>query len=124
MRRHGQAQLENQTIWTGDNLDIMRGMNSQSVDLIYLDPPFNSKADYAAPIGSPAAGATFKDTWTLPYHHDDDMLSLCHNELWEPRMLLTEIFYMHSIGYGPTVRRNPVPYASVCASSEPGSRGG
>lgn len=53
------------TIWTGDNLPIMRGMNSESVDLIYLDPPFNSKADYAAPIGSKAAGAEFKDTWTL-----------------------------------------------------------
>ena len=55
----------NQTIWTGDNLDIMRGMNSATVDLIYLDPPFNSKANYAAPIGSKAAGAAFKDTWTL-----------------------------------------------------------
>lgn len=32
-----------QTIWTGDNLDIMRGMNSATVDLIYLDPPFNRK---------------------------------------------------------------------------------
>ena len=53
------------TIWTGDNLYIMRGMNSASVDLIYLDPPFNSKTDYAAPIGSKAAGAAFKDTWTL-----------------------------------------------------------
>ena len=40
-------------------------MNSESVDLIYLDPPFNSNANYAAPIGSEAAGAEFKDTWTL-----------------------------------------------------------
>ncbi len=55
----------NRTIWTGDNLEIMRGMNSESVDLIYLDPPFNSKVSYAAPIGSKAAGAAFKDTWTL-----------------------------------------------------------
>lgn len=55
----------NRTMWTGDNLDIMRGMNSESVDLIYLDPPFNSNRDYAAPIGSKAAGAAFKDTWTL-----------------------------------------------------------
>ena len=55
----------NQTIWTGDNLNIMRGMNSDCVDLIYLDPPFNSNANYAAPIGSQAAGAAFKDTWTL-----------------------------------------------------------
>lgn len=43
----------------------MRGMNSETVDLIYLDPPFNSNANYAAPIGSQAAGAAFKDTWTL-----------------------------------------------------------
>ena len=55
----------NRTIWTGDNLDIMRGMNSDSVDLIYLDPPFNSNRDYEAPIGGEAAGAAFKDTWTL-----------------------------------------------------------
>ena len=55
----------NHTIWTGDNLPIMRGMNSGCVDLIYLDPPFNSNQDYAAPIGSKAAGAAFKDTWTL-----------------------------------------------------------
>ena len=33
---------KNRTLWTGDNLDILRGMNSESVDLIYLDPPFNS----------------------------------------------------------------------------------
>ena len=53
------------TIWTGDNLDILRGMNSECVDLIYLDPPFNSNQDYAAPVGSKAAGAAFKDTWHL-----------------------------------------------------------
>ena len=53
------------TIWTGDNLDILRGMNSETVDLIYLDPPFNSNRNYAAPVGSKAAGAAFKDTWTL-----------------------------------------------------------
>ena len=40
-------------------------MNSASVDLIYLDPPFNSNTNYAAPIGSQAAGAEFTDTWGL-----------------------------------------------------------
>lgn len=55
----------NRTLWTGDNLDVMRGMNSESVDLIYLDPPFNSNRTYAAPVGSKAAGASFKDAWTL-----------------------------------------------------------
>lgn len=55
----------NRTIWTGDNLHIMRGMNSDCIDLIYLDPPFNSNRNYEAPIGSKAAGAAFKDAWTL-----------------------------------------------------------
>ncbi len=55
----------NRTLWTGDNLDILRGMNSETVDLIYLDPPFNSNQEYAAPVGSAAAGAAFKDTWAL-----------------------------------------------------------
>ena len=57
--------VKNRTLFIADNLPIMRGMNSDSVDLIYLDPPFNSDANYAAPIGSEAAGAVFKDTWSL-----------------------------------------------------------
>ena len=57
--------FSDRTIWTGDNLDILRGLNSASIDLIYLDPPFNSNRNYAAPVGSTAAGAAFKDTWTL-----------------------------------------------------------
>ena len=48
------------TIWTGDNLDILRGINSETVDLIYLDPPFNSNRTYSAPIGSKAAGAAWR----------------------------------------------------------------
>ena len=57
--------IENRTIFTGDNLDIMPGMDSESVDLIYLDPPFNSNRHYQAPVGSKAAGAAFKDAWTF-----------------------------------------------------------
>ena len=74
----GNTNWENQTIWAGDNLDILRGMNSESVDLIYLDPPFNSKKNYAAPIGSEAAGAAFKDTWTL-----NDVDEAWHGEIAE-----------------------------------------
>ncbi len=54
-----------ETLWTGDNLHVLRGMNDACVDLIYLDPPFNSNRMYEAPIGSKAAGAAFKDAWTL-----------------------------------------------------------
>ena len=69
---------KSKTVLTGDNLYVMRGMNSESVDLIYLDPPFNSNRAYAAPIGSEAAGAAFKDTWTLS---DVDLVE--HNRLKE-----------------------------------------
>ena len=66
------------TVWTGDNLPVLRGMNSECVDLIYLDPPFNSNRTYEAPIGSKAAGAAFKDAWTL-----DDVDVHEHGELAE-----------------------------------------
>ncbi|MBC6437785.1 MAG: HNH endonuclease [Rhodobacteraceae bacterium] len=66
------------TVWTGDNLHVMRGINSECVDLIYLDPPFNSNRMYKAPIGSIAAGAAFKDMWTL-----DDVDVYEHGELAE-----------------------------------------
>ena len=43
------------TIRTGDNLDILRGLNSAPVDLICLDSPFDSNHNYAAPVGSAPA---------------------------------------------------------------------
>ena len=81
-----QPNWQNQTLWTGDNLDIMRGMNSESVDLIYLDPPFNSNRDYAAPIGSEAAIVGFKDTWTL-----NDLDLAWHGEIAESEPALYSI---------------------------------
>jgi len=57
--------VKNRTIFTGDNLPIMRGLETESVDLIYLDPPFNKNRIFQAPIGSPAEGAAFRDIWTL-----------------------------------------------------------
>ena len=71
-----EANFASESIWTGDNLPVMRGMNSGCIDLIYLDPPFNSNRTYEAPIGSKAAGASFKDAWTL-----DDVDVHEHGEL-------------------------------------------
>lgn len=56
--------VRHRTMFTGDCLAVLRGFEDACVDLIYLDPPFNSKHNYAAPIGSKAAAA-FLDTWTL-----------------------------------------------------------
>ncbi len=51
-------------LYTGDNIHFLHRFDSESVDLIYLDPPFNSKRTYSAPIGSKAAGTSFKDMWS------------------------------------------------------------
>lgn len=55
---------QTKTIYTGDNLAVLNGMNSEIIDLIYLDPPFNSKRMYHATTGSNAEGGSFKDIWT------------------------------------------------------------
>ena len=57
--------VQNRTIFTGDNLDVLRGVNSACIDLIYLDPPFNTGKQWQAPLDSDAAGAVFDDVWTL-----------------------------------------------------------
>jgi site-specific DNA-methyltransferase (adenine-specific) len=57
-------------LYYGDNLDVLRGaIASESIDLIYLDPPFNSNANYNILFKSPAGTAAdsqieaFEDTW-------------------------------------------------------------
>lgn len=59
------------TLFHGDNLDILRDfISDESVDLIYLDPPFNSNRDYnvlfkeKSGVASPAQMEAFTDTWT------------------------------------------------------------
>src|SRR5690606_3642200 len=59
------------TLFYGDNLDVLRNdIASRSVDLVYLDPPFNSQKDYniffTTPAGkkSEAQVTAFEDYWT------------------------------------------------------------
>ena len=86
-------------MWTGDNLDIMRGMNTESVDLIYLDPPFNSNEDYSAPVGSEAAGAAFKDTWTL-----SDIDEAWHGEIADKEPALYAIIDAAGLSHGKSMK--------------------
>jgi site-specific DNA-methyltransferase (adenine-specific) len=51
-------------LWYGDNLNIMRAMPAETIDLIYLDPPYNSKRDYNVTFGSVAQSKAFTDTWS------------------------------------------------------------
>ena len=54
----------NRTLFHGDNLDFMRAMNSNTVDLIATDPPFNKGRDFHATPDSLARGASFQDRWS------------------------------------------------------------
>ena len=58
-------------LYFGDCLDVMReDIADESVDLIYLDPPFNSKRLYNAFIGG-AQWVAFDDTWRWHEAVDD-----------------------------------------------------
>ena len=61
-------------LYYGDNLDVLRNsIAADSVDLVYLDPPFNSKQDYNLLFKSPKGHASeaqiqaFKDSWHWDY---------------------------------------------------------
>ena len=60
----GSANWRNRTLFHGDNLKFLRSMNSESVDLIATDPPFNKSRDFHATPNSLAAGAKFQDRWS------------------------------------------------------------
>lgn len=56
--------FENRTLFHGDNLEFLRGMNSDTVDLVATDPPFNKGRDFHATPDSVASGASFQDRWS------------------------------------------------------------
>ncbi len=53
----------------GDNLEIMRKMDSDSVDLIYLDPPFFSNRNYEVIWGDAGEIRSFQDRWSGGIDH-------------------------------------------------------
>jgi len=62
--------MDTNTLYYGDNLKILRKcIPDNSIDLIYLDPPFKSKASYNVlfkePTGEPSKAqvTAFEDTW-------------------------------------------------------------
>ena len=50
-------------IHCGDNLKILADMDANSIDLIYLDPPFNTKKTWTGKEGSKAEGSEFSDVF-------------------------------------------------------------
>ena len=88
------ANFASATIWAGDNLTVMRGMNSACVDLIYLDPPFNDndgrspyrRGDMASsnPLARhPASATRFQGTHWLPLSSTSGMATLLNRTTLE-----------------------------------------
>jgi len=73
------------TLYFGDNLDILREhIDKESVDLIYLDPPFNSKRDYNVLFKTPkgqksdAQITAFEDSWDWGDQAQKEYTELLH----------------------------------------------
>ena len=81
-----QRVMTHNTLFYGDNLPILRErLAGESVDLIYLDPPFNSNRSYNVlykdESGSEAEAQiiAFEDTWHWSYDTNHQYHQLLHN---------------------------------------------
>ncbi len=90
----------NRTLFHGDNLAVLRGMNSETVDLIATDPPFNKSKDFHATPDSLAAGASFQDRWSWEKDVHRDWVDQITDDY--PRLMeaIESARYAHSDGMG------------------------
>lgn len=91
---------QNRTLFHGDNLKFMRAMNSESVDLIATDPPFNKGRDFHATPDSLAAGAKFQDRWSWERDVHQEWTDQITDDY--PRLMeaIESARYAHSDGMG------------------------
>lgn len=59
----GQPELEPNRLFWGDNLHVMRQLPGESIDLIYIDPPFFSGRNYNVIFGDQNELRSFTDIW-------------------------------------------------------------
>ena len=59
----GHSDLEPNRLFWGDNLHVMRQLPSESIDLIYVDPPFFSDRNYNVIFGDQNELRSFSDIW-------------------------------------------------------------
>ena len=92
--------IQNRSLFHGDNLGFLRAINSETIDLIATDPPFNKGKDFHATPDSLAAGASFQDQWNW----DDDVERAWIDKLeddFRPVMeAVHSAYHSHSPGMG------------------------
>ena len=78
--------VQNRTLFHGDNLPFLRGINSNTIHLIATDPPFNKGRDFHATPDSLAAGAKFVDRWSWDKDVHQDWIDAIQDDwpaVWE-----------------------------------------
>ncbi len=90
----------NRTLFHGDNLKFLRAMNSESVDLIATDPPFNKSKDFHATPDSLAAGASFQDRWSWERDVHQDWADQITDDYPKLMEAIESARYAHSDGMG------------------------
>ena len=92
--------FQNRTLFHGDNLNFLRGMNSETIDLIATDPPFNKNRDFHATPDSLAAGAKFQDRWSWERDVHQDWIDQITDDY--PRLMeaIESARFAHSDGMG------------------------
>ncbi len=58
------TQYLNRTLFISDNLPVLRGIDSESIDLIATDPPFNKGVKAFEGITTAGANVSYSDVWT------------------------------------------------------------
>ena len=56
--------VTNRSLYINDNLKVLRGINSESIDLIATDPPFNKGVKAFEGITKAGETVSYKDVWT------------------------------------------------------------
>ena len=91
---------KNRTLFHGDNLGFLRAMNSESVDLIATDPPFNKGRDFHATPDSLAAGAKFQDRWSWEKDVHEDWIDQIRDDHPKLMEVVESARLAHSDGMG------------------------
>ena len=96
----GTPNWSNRTLFHHDNLAVLRGMNSESVDLIATDPPFNKSKDFHATPDSLAAGASFQDRWSWEKDVHEEWTDQITDDYPKLMEAIESARYAHSDGMG------------------------
>ena len=92
--------IQNRSLFHGDNLGFLRGIDTETIDLIATDPPFNKGKDFHATPDSLAAGSSFQDRWSWDKDVHPAWIDHLKDDFPEIRDVVESARSAHSDGMG------------------------